>query len=72
MKEKFFSFVAGIREYVKGIAADVYEIREEMFERHPFILGHIEGCIVVYWALMISGWIARIFFKKQLGWVDKK
>ena len=36
MKEKFFSFVAGIREYVKGIAADVYEIREEMFEKNPF------------------------------------
>lgn len=68
MKNKIMSKVADVRDSIKANFADLAEIRDEMFDRHPFLLGHIEGCIIVYWTIVISCFIMKLF-KRKLGWV---
>ena len=72
MKEKILSKIADVRDYFRNQAADICDIREEMFDRHPFVLGIIDGCIIWYLITIITCNIAKVFFKKELGWVDKK
>ena len=72
MKEKFWSKVADVRDYFRNQAADIYDIRQTMFDRHPFVTGCIDGCIIWYLFMIITCKIAKVFFKKELGWVDKK
>ena len=42
-----------------------------MFEKHPVLLGHLEGCIITWWVLVIAAFIMRCC-GKELGWVDRK
>ena len=48
------------------------DVRQWMFDNHPLLLGHIEGCVIVYWSLVIVAFFMRVFRHKELGWVDIK
>ena len=69
MENKNTNEAVSIKTRIQAYFADLYEIRDEMFERHPLILGHIEGCILVYWSVVIACFIMKIFFKRKLDWV---
>ena len=69
MKDKFMSKVTDVRARIKNHFSDIPEIVGLMFDRHPMILGALEGCVIVYGALVVSCFFMKLFCKKQLGWV---
>lgn len=74
MRDKIKNFKVRIKNGISNWFADLMEIRAEMFNRHPCILGHIEGCIIIYWFILIGAFVVSLIKKKRYVWtlVEKK
>lgn len=72
MRDKIKTKWNELKEWEKDQIEDVLSIRSEMFDRHPFLPGTIEGMCACYIYFVIIVYVARIVFHKELTWTNVK
>lgn len=65
MKEKMLEKINSAKEVCKETCTDVIDFSED----HPVLAGHILGCVMIAWVLIIQGW--TVHFNDELKWVRK-